>query len=839
MTDKQENLSPQPTIHLVCNAHIDPVWLWEWEEGAAVALSTFRTAADLCEEFDGFIFNHNEAILYRWVEEYEPELFKRIQRLVKEGKWHIMGGWYLQPDCNMPSGESFVRQILLGRRYFEEKFGAIPTTALNFDPFGHTRGLVQIMVKSGYNAYLFCRPGQPECPLEQDEFIWEGYDGSRLLATRPYGGYGSVLGKVMERVNMFLSSRPIDADAILLWGVGNHGGGPSRKDLQDLAELIRTHQQPLFTHSTPEAYFEALDQRRESLPVHRKDLNPWAVGCYTSQVRIKQNHRRLENELYAAEKMTCAAWSQGLMDYPVEDFNSVMRDLATIEFHDSLPGSSIKPVEEMALRIIDHGLETLSRLRARAFYALTQGQPAAKENEIPILVYNPHPFPVQAIVECEFNLPDFNRTPTFSLATAYQGEQALPSQMEKELSSLNMDWRKRVVFSAELAPSQMNRFDCRLEVVSTRPKPEIQPQDGMIRFKTSELEAWINTHTGLLDRFCVNGVDYLEANACCPLVILDDPDPWGMRVHSFRNQIGVFQLLSPKDNLRFSGVQNPALEAVRVIEDGAVRTVVEAVMGYGDSFLCLRYKLPKRGTEVEVELIVYWNEKDRMLKLSLPTPYKEDGPRFLGQVAYGVAPLPMNGDEAVAQKWVAVVSDSADGALGVINDGSYGCDFRYGELRLTLLRSAGYSVHPINERPLQPDDRFAARMEQGERTFRFWLNAGPVAACLEAIDRQALLHNEKPMAISFYPQGGGENVLPFITLSDTVVQVSAAKKAEAGDELILRLFEPTGQARATTVSLPFAGMEKEVNLQGFEIRSLLVNLQKRTWREVNLVEKAV
>jgi alpha-mannosidase len=130
-------------------------------------------------------------------------------------------------------------------------------------------------------------------------------------------------------------------------------------------------------------------------------------------------------------------------------------------------------------------------------------------------------------------------------------------------------------------------------------------------------------------------------------------------------------------------------------------------------------------------------------------------------------------------------------------------------------------------------------MEQGERTFRFWLNAGPVAACLEAIDRQALLHNEKPMAISFYPQGGGENVLPFITLSDTVVQVSAAKKAEAGDELILRLFEPTGQARATTVSLPFAGMEKEVNLQGFEIRSLLVNLQKRTWREVNLVEKAV
>jgi len=112
------------------------------EEGIAAAISTFRAAADLAEEFDGFIFNHNEALLYEWIEEYEPALFTRIQKLVKEGKWHIMGGWYLQPDCNMPSGESFVRQILTGRHYFEEKFGVQPTTAINFDPFGHTKGLV-------------------------------------------------------------------------------------------------------------------------------------------------------------------------------------------------------------------------------------------------------------------------------------------------------------------------------------------------------------------------------------------------------------------------------------------------------------------------------------------------------------------------------------------------------------------------------------------------------------------------------------------------------------------------------------------------------------------------
>ena len=142
------------TVHLIANSHIDPVWLWLWEEGAGEALSTFRTAVALCEAHHDFVFNHNEAILYQWIEEYEPELFDRIRRLVRAGRWHIMGGWFLQPDCNMPSGESFVRQILLGKRYFREKFGVDVTAAANLDPFGHSRGLVQILARAGYDLSL-------------------------------------------------------------------------------------------------------------------------------------------------------------------------------------------------------------------------------------------------------------------------------------------------------------------------------------------------------------------------------------------------------------------------------------------------------------------------------------------------------------------------------------------------------------------------------------------------------------------------------------------------------------------------------------------------------------
>ena len=138
-------------VFLICNAHIDPIWQWDWQEGASAAVATFASAEKLLEKHD-FIFCHNEVTVYKYVETYAPELFEKIQKHVKEGKWKIIGGWYLQPDCNMPSGESMVRQILFGKKYFLEKFGVFPEIAFNVDAFGHSRGLVQIIKKCGQKA---------------------------------------------------------------------------------------------------------------------------------------------------------------------------------------------------------------------------------------------------------------------------------------------------------------------------------------------------------------------------------------------------------------------------------------------------------------------------------------------------------------------------------------------------------------------------------------------------------------------------------------------------------------------------------------------------------------
>ncbi|RKY05799.1 MAG: alpha-mannosidase [Planctomycetota bacterium] len=836
-------MAGKKTIHLLCNAHLDPVWLWEWEEGAAEAISTFRTAAELCESDDAFVFNHNEVALYKWVQEYDPALFERIRRLVSAGRWNIMGGWYLQPDCNMPSGESFVRQILLGKNWFKEHFGVDVTTAINFDPFGHTQGLVQILAKSGFDSYLFGRPDQDDCPLPADEFVWVGFDGSEVMATRFCGWYSSELGKARETIVKWIKDFGDKEHCLILWGVGNHGGGPSRKDLRDINRFIAAHKEHNIVHSTPQGFFKELKKTKDQLPRYKKGLNPWAIGCYTSQIRIKQKQRLLENEIYSTEKMCTAASVAKLMKYPTDRIREALHDLMMGQFHDILPGSSIQPVEESSLRMLDHGLEIISRIKAGAFFALGGGQPKAKAGQIPIMVYNPHPYRVRQLIECEFNLPDFGGLDGglddyTAVNVLYKGSQ-LPCQVEQELSNVPFDWRKRVVFAAELAPGRMNRFDCTLEPLSKKPAPKLKAQNGKITFRSKDLRVVISTRTGLVERYCIKGVDFVSKPAFGPLIIADDSDSWGILGKSRRRPAGRFRLMGKAAGSRFSGLRDCVIDSVRVIEDGPVRSVIEAVFSCGDSFICQRYKLPKSGTEIEVETRVHWNEKDRMLKLSVPLAGTRHS--YIGQTAYGAAQLPDDGAEAVAQKWVGVVNRDKRTMLTCINNGTYGSDFRDGELRLTLLRSPAYSCHALEDQGLiiMASDRYTPRIDQGERLFRFWFNGGTAAERRKHIDREALVKNETPFALPFSPSGAGKKPKPVAVLTDDVVVITAIKKAEKGNDIIIRLFEPTGRKRTTVLVLPAISKKVKIHMGAFEIKTLRVRPSTGKIAQVNLLENPV
>lgn len=825
-------------VYLICNAHLDPVWLWEWEEGASEAVSTFRIAADFCEQFDGFVFNHNEAVLYQWVEQYEPPLFARIQQLVAAGRWHIMGGWYLQPDCNMPSGESFVRQILTGRQYFLEKFGQKPTVAINFDPFGHSLGLVQILEQAGYTGYIVTRPGQQDCALPADEFIWQGLADSRIAVHRGFAGYNSQRGEIVDKLERYLSAKAGQENGLLLWGIGNHGGGPSREDLLAIGQFAREHPEITFVHGTPETYFAERFADHSGFPTFDRSLNPWAVGCYTSQIRIKQLHRALENAIYQGEKMISAAMLAGVMpsDSPCHaGLASARKDLLFCQFHDILPGSSIEPVEAMSLRVLSHGLEEMSRSRMLAFTTLLSGQATAAEGEIPIFIYNPHPHPVEGAFSCEFQLADQNWTDSFSLAQIYQDGKLLPCQTEQEASNINLDWRKLAVFQARLQPSAMNRFTCRFERVAARPRPAYAAEDGKIEIDNGRLAVTINTGTGLVDAYRIDGKDLLQPGAFAALVMQDDDDPWGMHVHAFREEVGRFSLMSPEIGTRFSGLEDAVIDSVRVIEHGPVRTVVEAVFQYGSSMICQRYKVPAQGTEMEIEVRVFWLEKRRLLKLSVPTCLPDAS--CMGQIAFGADQLPVTGDEAVAQKWVALVSQEKGLALTCVNDGTYGLDCRDGELRLSLLRSPGYAAHPIGNRPVMPQDRFSPHIDQGERLYRFWINGGPSAERMQKIDREALVHNERPFALSYYPAGTGNPLLPALILDSESVQMAAFKPAEDGDGWIVRLHEGAGRASQAVLRVPALGLSHSLSFKPYQVHTLRIRASQPGIEPAGLCEE--
>ena len=825
-------------IHLICNAHLDPVWLWEWEEGVAMAVSTFRIAADFCEQYEGFIFNHNEVILYQWVEKYEPALFKRIQRLVKEGRWHIMGGWYLQPDCNMPSGESFCRQILTGRRYFQEKFGKTPTVAINFDSFGHNLGLVQILQQAGYKGYIIFRPGQNDCALPADDFIWQGFGKSSIAVHRGYRTYASKMGKLVDKIEDYLINKVGQDVGVLPWGIGNHGGGPSREDMTKLAGYIAAHPELELVHSTPEEYFQE-QAGQKVLPSFDRSLNPWGVGCYTTQIRIKQKHRLLESELYLCEKMVSSAAVLNLL--PVAEIKSGIQealcDLLLSEFHDILPGTSIPVAEESSIRLLDHGLEQVSRLKMQAFVALLSGQTPAVGQEIPIFIYNPHPYPIDWIFSYEIELAGLGSETAYTIVRISKEGEELPCQTEQESSNINLDSRKLATFRANLAPSSMNRFCCRVKTLPARPRLLCQTENGQIRIQNDQMEVIINTDTGLIDAYRVNGFDLLQAGAFSALVMSDSDDPWGMRVRSFREMAGRFSLMPPEAGSRFSGLAETVINSVRVIEQGPVRTIVEAVFQYESSFICQRYKIPAVGTEIEIEIRVFWNEKRKFLKLSVPTVM--DDAKCLGQVAFGVDSLPVNGDETVAQKWVALVSQTNDRALTCINDGIYGLDCLNGELRLSLLRSPGYSSYPILAlSKFMPQDRFSPHIDQGERLYRFWINGGLSQERLAQVEREAQVHHEKPYILTYFPDGSG--VLPgsALILDSKTVQLSAFKPSENGDGYVIRLYESAGKPDSARLRIPVSGIDSNLSFSEFEVKTLYIRTDPASLQETDICEQS-
>ncbi|MBQ8567403.1 MAG: alpha-mannosidase [Clostridia bacterium] len=786
--------------HMICNAHIDPIWQWDWPEGVSATLSTFYTAARLCDEFD-YIFCHNEVTVYKYVEEYAPELFAKIQKLVKEGKWHIMGGWYLQPDCNMPSGESFVRQIREGERYFKEKFGVKPTTAINLDPFGHSVGLVQIIKKCGQDSYLFVRPFPHEIGLPSEQFIWRGLDGSEIKATR-ICQYGSGLGKSAKVIRDRARIQSFDS-GVILWGVGNHGGGPSHKDLTDIKNEILPSEEYEFIHSTPENFFAEISPKE----VFDRSLRISMPGCYTSMYRVKKLHAQLEAEISMAEKIASVAYATGALEkYPEKEIRCAVQDLLNAEFHDVLPGTSVQCGEDAGIRFLNHGMLEAERVKIKSYFALSSGQGPAKAGEYPIVIFNPHPYEICDNVECEFSLADQNwsETNVSKLRVVDENGNTVPYQIIKEDSNLTLDWRKRVIFEARLKPMQLSRYSVYVDFVPASKEEKIPAYV----FDNGRKHVEIDSSTGLITSYKINGVEYLGSGfGLCSFD--DNADPWGMGRDQL-TRLGTNEqsfTLSKEPKGPFKG-----MKSVQVIEDGEIYLGIEAFFEYENTHARILYKIYKNNDDVDMDITLYMGDINKIVKLKLPIAANGD---LIGQTAFGTEALFDDARENVAHRFVAI--DSKDNCVALLNKDVYGSHYENNCLYMSLVRGVTYCAHPIGERPLIPLDRFTKKIDQGENNYSFRLTVTK----RDQLERKAAEFVQKPYALNIFPVPIEKiNNIPFdVSVDGDIISMPTVKKADGRDAVIFRLLNNTENSVKSGICVN--GAHLPLDFSKYEVKTVL------------------
>lgn len=338
------------TVHCVSHAHIDMNWMWGYQETTSVTVDTFRTVIDLMKEYPDFTFAQSQASTYEIIEQYAPEMIEEIKKYIKEGRWEVSASTWVETDKNMPNGESLVRHILYTKRYLSELLDIDPSSLeLDFEPdtFGHNASIPEICTKGGVKYYYHCRGNNDTSYLSA--YRWKARSNAELLVWRDPNWYNSVVDEnAFNKVPQLCKRNGID-QFLFVYGVGDHGGGPTRRDVNRIIEMSNWPIMPTVKFSTFSNFFHALEAFRDTLPIREGEMNFVFTGCYTSQSRIKMANRISEDRIYESEMLGSAA--NLLCGGPRynKSFGKAWKQILFNHFHDILPGSGVIETREFAL----------------------------------------------------------------------------------------------------------------------------------------------------------------------------------------------------------------------------------------------------------------------------------------------------------------------------------------------------------------------------------------------------------------------------------------------------------------------------------------------------------
>lgn len=763
-------MSAQRRLHMIGNAHIDPVWLWQWPEGYQEVRATFQSAIDRLDEYPDFVFTADSSLFFRWVEESDPELFARIRERVAEGRFQIVGGWWIEPDCNVPGGESFVRQALYGQRYLHDRFGVIATTGANLDSFGHNASLPQILAKSGCDSYVFLRPQPKEnADLPAPAFRWESPDGSSVIAYRIPHEYCAPHDDLGDHVEQALATLPPDEPELaVFYGVGNHGGGPTKANLDSIARLNGEGAGPRLELSSLRAFFDAVGGNGD-LPVWRGELQHHAPGCYTTHSGIKRWNRRAEHLLQRAEKWSAVAAHVGAQPYPLAELSEAWQLLLFNQFHDTLAGTSIAPAYDDARDQIGHASSLAALAFNRAVQSLARQIDIPQEEAMrPVVVFNPHPWPLRTDVELEYSWLKAD-----GLRLDDDGGAAVPLQLTRPLTTMSSS-RARLVFPVDVPPLGYRTY--RVYDGAREEPPGLAATDTTL--ENAHVLVELDPASGRIRRLVHkgSGEDLADGGVPHAVVVDDRTDTWGHGVVAYEDEVGEFEAVS-----------------VGLVENGPVRAVLRVESRYGASRLREDYVLSAGAAYVDVRVTLDWHERLRLLKLRYPTTVAAD--RATYETPYGHIERATNGHEEPGQSWVDVSGGGR--GLTVINDSKHGYDVRGGNIGISAVRSPVWAWH--DPRELEPDGDFEY-MDQGRQELRIRLVPHAGDRRDAGVVRLAAELNQPPFALlETYHEGPLPPRRGFASDGGGDVVMTVVKGAEDADgAVVVRAYETAGRpARAT------------------------------------------
>ena len=754
-------------IHLIGHSHLDVVWLWTMREARRKSGRTFSTMLRLMDEFPQFRYTQSQPILYEFIKKDYPDLYKEIKQRILEGRWEALGAMWVEPDCNIPNGESLVRQVSHGKKFFKTELGLDSTILWLPDSFGFNAAIPQIMKKSGIPYFFTTKlTWNDTTKFPYNSFWWKGIDGSKVLAhIPPVGLEGQVTPKDLKKSWEDFQHKEDQTDVLQTFGYGDGGGGPSKEHLLAIDYLRNVPSVPPLRIGSVKEFFIALEEKSKLLPTWESELYlEKHRGTYTTHGWVKKENRECETLLYNAELLSTVASLHGKR-YPSADLESAWKMLLTNQFHDILPGTSIADAYEDVRKAYSRIRKITNTLTGNALAGFCK--PSKKSSkEFHFTLFNALPWERSEYLEFSvksrekrFLVRDsMNRSVSWQITGGGKGITTILCYVEgiPPCSSLTVT----------IAPSAGKAEGAEHWKVSTR-----VIETPMYRLRVDTQGHLTSLHSKTLRRELLrkgSRGNVLQAFHDLP----QQWEAWDIDA-TYENK--------KADIMRF--------KSARILEHGPLRLTLEVIRKTDrGSRITQHIRFYHRSPRIDFKTTVRWSDSQILLKAAFPVNLNSSHATY--EIPFGSlqrSAKPKNPEdkakfEVPAQQW-ADLSDAKFG-ISLLNDCKYGYDIKEGTLRLTLLRSPRFP-HPVE--PWRHGGTQATDQGEHEFTYALFPHAGDWRKG-ETIRKARELNN--PIIVRADSLSGG--IAPLITSLPPSVCLDAVKKADDGSEIIVRVHEAYG-----------------------------------------------